>query len=304
MAAVIESRSRIKEVRIEGLAMMKIIKHCQESLPNMVQGALLGLAVEGGVLEVTHAFPNPSAKNIDDDIDLDYRMEMMHMLKEVNVDNNCVGLYQSMYLGVYSTTRVLENQFEYQTDVSPNAVVILYDPIQTARGSFCIKAFRLSAECMALKKSGKNEFIKPSTIFEEIPVVCTNPGLATAMLKDWTPPSDIALDRLDMSTQPYLEKHLESLCGWVDELAGQQQNFQHYTRQLARSNNKSKHSWASNEEAPQRMESLLVTNQIEKYCEQMDKYVGGGLGKLFLAGGLHKEERSTSATTTTTTTSA
>jgi len=42
------------------------------------------------------------------------------------------------------------------------------------------------------------------------------------------------------------------------------------------------------------MESLLVANQIDNYCEQMDKYVSGGLGKLFLSGGLHKEERSTS----------
>eukprot|EP00536_Pseudo-nitzschia_multiseries_P001578 jgi/Psemu1/300834/fgenesh1_kg.20_\ len=297
MAAVIESGSRIKEVHIEGLAMMKIIKHCQESLPNMVQGALLGLTVEGGVLEVTHSFPNPSGKrdSSDDEVDEDYQFEMMRMLREVNVDNNCVGWYQSMYLGIYSTNSVLENQFLYQTDVSPKAVVILYDPLQTAKGNFCLKAFRLSDECMELKQSGSNDFIRPSNIFEELPVRCTNPSLATAMLQDWTPPSDIALDRLDMSTQPYLEKHLESLCGWVDELAGEQQKFQYYTRQMARGNNKSKAAWAA-DEAPKRMESLLVTNQIENYCQQMDKYVGGGLGKLFLAGGLHKEERSTSAT--------
>jgi len=291
MAVLFEPKSRIKEVHIEGLAMMKIVKHCHESLPSMVQGALLGLAVGGGVLEVTHAFPNPAGKN-DDDIDEEYQIEMMRMLREVNVDNNCVGWYQSMYLGIYSTTSVLENQFSYQTDVSPNSVVILYDPLQTANGNFCLKAFRLSDKCVEMKKSGRNDFIKPSNIFEELPVKCTNPSLATALLQDWTPKSDIALDRLDLSAQPYLEKHLESLCGWVDELAGEQQKFQYYTRHLARGNNKSKAGWAA-PEAPQRMESLLVTNQIENYCEQMDKYVGGGLGKLFLVGGLHKEERST-----------
>jgi len=294
MTVTFEPESRIKEVRIEGLAMMKIVKHCHESLPSMVQGALLGLAVGGGVLEVTHAFPNPARKN-DDDVDEEYQIEMMRMLREVNVDNNCVGWYQSMYLGIYSTAAVLENQFSYQTNVSPNSVVILYDPLQTANGNFCLKAFRLSDECVEMKKSGKNNFIKPSNIFEELPVKCTNPSLATAMLQDWSPKSDIALDRLDMSTQPYLEKHLESMCGWVDELAGEQQKFQYYTRHLARGNNKSKAGWIA-PEAPQRMESLLVTNQIENYCEQMDKYVGGGLGKLFLAGGLHKEERSTSST--------
>lgn len=273
--------------------MMKIVKHCHESLPSMVQGALLGLAVGGDVLEVTHAFPNPAGKN-DDEIDEDYQFEMMRMLREVNVDNNCVGWYQSVYLGVYSTQSVLENQFSYQTEVSPNAVVLLYDPLQTSNGNFCLKAFRLSDACVEKRKSGSNDFIKPSNIFEEIPIKCTNPSLANAMLQDWTPKSDIALDRLDMSTQPFLEKHLESLCGWVDELAGEQQKFQYYTRHLARGNNKSKAGWEA-PEAPSRMESLLVANQIENYCEQMDKYVGGGLGKLFLAGGLHKEERSTSA---------
>jgi translation initiation factor 3 subunit H len=263
----------------------------------MVTGSLLGLALDSGVLEITHAFPNPdSGKNNsnaeDDIIDEEYQIEMMRMLREVNVDNNCVGWYQSMYLGIYSTPSILENQFSYQTELSPNAVVILYDPLQTAHGNFCLKAFRLSDQCLEMKLAGRNDFIKPSNIFEELPVKCTNPGLARAMLQEWTPKSDIDLDRLDMSTQPYLEKHLELLCGWVDELAGEQQKFQYYTRHLARGNNKSKAGWSA-PDAPKRMESLLVTNQIENYCEQMDKFVGGGLGKLFLSGGLHKEERST-----------
>mmetsp|Transcript_54832 Transcript_54832/g.61281 ORF Transcript_54832/g.61281 Transcript_54832/m.61281 type:complete len:306 (+) Transcript_54832:131-1048(+) len=301
VTAVIDPECRIKEVHIEGLAMMKIVKHCQDSLPSMVQGALLGLAVDGDVLEITHAFPNPSDGNnknsnnaADDNVDTDYQFEMMRMLREVNVDNNCVGWYQSTYLGIFSTSSVLENQFSYQTDVSPNSVMILYDPLQTSNGTFCLKAFRLSDKCLEMKLSGRNDFIEPKLIFEELPVKCTNPALANAMLQDWKPPTDISLDRLDMSTQPYLEKHLESMCGWVDELANEQQKFQYYTRHLARGNNKSKEGWISNSEAPQRMESLLVANQIDNYCEQMDKYVSGGLGKLFLSGGLHKEERSTS----------
>lgn len=49
----------------------------------------------------------------------EYQMEMMRMLREVNVDNNCIGWYQSMYLGLYNTTTLLENQFNYQTELSP-----------------------------------------------------------------------------------------------------------------------------------------------------------------------------------------
>ncbi|KAG7364998.1 JAB1/Mov34/MPN/PAD-1 ubiquitin protease [Nitzschia inconspicua] len=300
-SAVIEPEGRVDKVHIDGLALMKIVKHCHEALPNMVNGSLLGLALDSGVLEITHSFPNPDSgkagPNPDDAfIDEEYQMEMMRMLREVNVDNNCVGWYASMYLGIYSTPNVLENQFSYQTDLSPNAVVILYDPLQTANGNFCLKAFRLSDTALKMKEEGRNNFLEPSQIFEELPVTCTNPTLTTAMLQDWTPASDLDLDRLDASTQPYLEKHLELMCGWVDELAAEQQKFQYYTRQLARSSggNKGKIAagWASSE-APRRMESLLLTNQIEEYCVQMDKFTGGGLGKLFLTGGLHKEERAT-----------
>jgi translation initiation factor 3 subunit H len=280
-------------------ALMKIVKHCHDSLPSMVTGSLLGLALDSGVLEISHSFPNPeTGKQSSDDvfIDEDYQIDMMRMLREVNVDNNCVGWYQSMYLGIYSTASVLENQFAYQTDLSPNAVVILYDPLQTAHGDFCLKAFRLSDAALKIKEQGRNDYIEPSQIFEELPIRCTNPSLTTALLQDWVPPSDIDLNRLDMSTQPYLEKHLELMCGWVDELAAEQQKFQHYARNVARTSggNKGKiaAAWTSSE-APRRMESLLVTNQIQEYCEQMDKFTSGGLGKLFLAGGLHKEERAT-----------
>ena len=48
--------------------------------------------------------------------------------------------------------------------------------------------------------------------------------------------------------------------------------------------------WASSD-APRRLESLLISNQIRSYCDQMDKFTTGGLSKLFLAGGLHKEQK-------------
>lgn len=305
----------------------------------MVSGFLLGLAVENGVLEITHSSPFPQEHKTShnnhgsgggggdsDDNDAsgldghEFQLEMMRMLREVNVDNNCVGWYQSMYLGIYSTSSLLENQFAYQRDLSPNSVIVLYDPMQTSHGTLVLKCYRLSDECIQLKTSGKNTFIHPKDIFEEIPVKLTNPGLVKLFLADvsdgvHSSPSsgsslttrsnaDITFDRLDLSTNPYLEKHLEFLCGWVDDLAAEQHKFQHYTRQLARSssgkdarnrNNKptakeKADGWASNE-APRRMESLLISNQIRTYCDQMDQFTSNGLSKLFLAGGLHKEPK-------------
>jgi translation initiation factor 3 subunit H len=40
-----------------------------------------------------------------------YQIEMMKMLEKVNVDNNCVGWYQSMYLGTMCTADVVGYQY-------------------------------------------------------------------------------------------------------------------------------------------------------------------------------------------------
>ena len=320
--------------------MLKIVKHCNESLPNLVTGSLLGLTVGNGILEITHAFPFPEVEsktsgsnpvmldaNTPDAADgeafmdgHEFQLEMMKMLREVNVDNNCVGWYQCMALGSYSNNVFVETQLSYQTDLSPNAVVMLYDPMQTSHGNLVLKCFRLTDECVKMKASGKNEYVDPKNIFEEIPITFKNPGLVQAFLYDVADGKhgdfeagedangnavaglDCTFDRLDLSTNPYLEKHLEYLCTWVDDLAAEQHKFQYYTRSLARSNrndkrNKSKDTeeksaeegWASSD-APRRMESLLISNQIRNYCDQVDRFAGGGFSKLFLAGGLHKEE--------------
>jgi translation initiation factor 3 subunit H len=362
---------------------LKIVKHCQDALPQMVTGSLLGLMVENGVLEVTHAFPFPESSSgkdksassdglilADDDASTnaltssasaplegyEFQLEMMRMLREVNVDNNCVGWYQAMYLGSYSNSNLLEHQWSYQTDLSPNAVVLLYDPIQTTNGQLVLKCLRLTETCLQHKANQLNTYLDPRDIFEEVPIKLTNPGLVRALLADirdaklwvvqgdttdavaatttttttnaavssggatavgmdvmaalpWSSPSDITLDRLDLSTNPYLEKHLEFLCHWVDDLAAEQQKFQSYTRTIQRGNKNDPHwkqrrgatkaggddgGWSASE-APKRLESLLMTHQIRTYCDQMDQFAGGGFGKLFLAGGLHGKD--TTATT-------
>mmetsp|Transcript_27241 Transcript_27241/g.54456 ORF Transcript_27241/g.54456 Transcript_27241/m.54456 type:complete len:342 (+) Transcript_27241:105-1130(+) len=340
MAAVIEADGPVASVKLEGLAALKIIKHCQESLPAMVTGSLLGLMLQDGVLEITHAFPFPEplddakgdivktaeeAANVDDEAAAldghEFQLEMMKMLREVNVDNNCVGWYQSMYLGSYSTSSLLENQLSYQTDLSPNSVVILYDPMQTAHGNLVLKCYRLTDEAVHMKTVGKNNFINPKNIFQEVPITLNNPGLITSLLRDvgdglhgdysaQGSGTDTTFDRLDLSTNPFLEKHLEFLCSWVDDLAAEQYKFQHYTRSLRsqaggdnRKGRKAKEEmmaaveegWAR-PEAPKRMESLLMTNQIRTYCDQVEKFTGGGFGKLFLTGGLHKEGSEKNAT--------
>jgi len=346
-ASVIEAESRVSRVHIDGLAVLKIVKHCQESLPSMVTGSLLGLEAGDGVLEITHAFPFPDGKDSSGDLAAvkdagggdeekasgvdeeaaaaldghEFQLEMMKMLREVNVDNNCVGWYQSMYLGSYSTAALLESQLNYQTELSANAVVVLYDPMQTSHGELTLRCYRLTDEAVEMKRSGVNTYIDPRGVFESIPVTLTNPGLVKALLRDVSDArstsapggmgdGDTSFDRLDLSSGPYLEKHMSFLCTWVDDLSAEQNKFQYYTRNLVRnsssaqasggdrgnrnkkknklSTDESREGWAK-DDAPRRLESLLISNQIRGYCDQVDKFAEGGFGKLFLTGGLHKE---------------
>ncbi|KAG5185831.1 eukaryotic initiation factor 3H1 subunit [Tribonema minus] len=325
----------IKEVHMDGLAVLKIIKHCTEALPGMVAGSLLGLD-QSATLEVTHSFPLPSAKKeadtggeggvglarpADELSNLsgqDYQMEMMKMLREVNVDNNCVGWYQSMYLGSFCTQTLVDNQYTYQENLSDNAVVVLYDPVQTARGQLTLKAYRLSKEFMRAYRERKSDHIKPSEILDELPIRIRNPGLVNALVYDLqgrggAGSAECDFERLDLSTNPYLEKNLEFLCGWVDDLANEQWKFQAYTRTLLKQRHDAAR-WAdrrkkANDErraagdeplpddeahdrrpdAPNRMESLLISTQISAYCSQINRFTGSSFEKLFLAGSLQRE---------------
>ncbi len=343
--------TKIGEVHLDGLTLLKIVKHCSDALPNMVAGSLLGLDQEN-VLEVTHSYPFPSTKKDSNEADpmmgpgemvtggglasvsgpdgQDFQMEMMKMLREVNVDNNCIGWYQSMYLGSFCSQQLVDHQYSYQANLSNNSVVILYDPVQTARGELTIKAYHLTDEFMRVYANKRNETISSSAVMEEIPIKIRNPGIITALLVDLGSSSSTAGDkghlvedcdfeRLDLSTKPYLEKNLEFLCSWIDDLASEQWKFQNYSRNLQRQ----KHDQArwmdrrrrANEERrangeaplpdddkdlppgerridpPNRLESLLISTQISAYCNQLSKFTGASFERLFLASSLQAESK-------------
>ncbi|KPI98568.1 Eukaryotic translation initiation factor 3 subunit H [Papilio xuthus] len=76
-----ENEAAITYVQCDGLAVMKIVKHChEESCSNMevAQGALLGLVVENR-LEITNCFPFP--KHDDTMDEEEYQLDMMRRLR-------------------------------------------------------------------------------------------------------------------------------------------------------------------------------------------------------------------------------
>ena len=190
--------------------------------------------------------------------DEDYKNEMMKLLKEVNVDNNCVGWYQAMYLGGFCTASLIENQIHAQADMADNAVVLLYDPVQTATtGNLVLKALRLSNAFLSLKESGSNKFIPPGEIFTELPIVLKNPSVVSALVYELSSPAchapasvrsslptldvsasspaALGFTRLDLgATSPFLERNLANLATWVDDLTAEQAKFQNYARQVVK----------------------------------------------------------------------
>lgn len=284
----------VKAVLLDGLALLKIVKHCGELLPNHASGALLGLD-QKGTLEVTHSFPGVGAQENAGgrdyaNQDLEYQMEMMTSLREVNIDNNRVGWYQSMFFGTFNTFALIQNLEAYHESI-PHSVVILYDPVQTANGSLTVRAFRLSKAFIDLGGDKTNtSFISPSEILEELPIKIRNPGLINACLFDLKRNAAFSCDfeRLDLSTDPHLEKNLGYLCAWVDDLSEEQYKYREEMKreQWRRKNGLGAERDESHDKAD-RLATLLVSNQITQYCNQIHHFTGCSVGKLFTVASLH-----------------
>jgi translation initiation factor 3 subunit H len=58
-ASLEDESTELDLVQLDGLVVLKIIKHCQEMLPDLVTGQLLGLDISKTV-EVTNCFPFPA----------------------------------------------------------------------------------------------------------------------------------------------------------------------------------------------------------------------------------------------------
>jgi len=316
----IQAQARVQEVHIDGLALLKITKHCDENALRIVYGSLLGLDVDG-VLEVTYSYPIPDPKSEQGDVEgvasefdgQDYQIEMMKMLRDINMDNNCVGWYQSMQAGTYSTEEIVGLQFSHQAseDLSDNSVVILYDPEQTKKGQLSVRAFRLSDEYMNLRQSKQNDFINPSNILIELPVRIKNGGHIAGLIR-CLQDSHLELincefDSLSLSgNELFLEKNLEGMGNTADDLIEEQRKFQQYAK-LSAKPRQERIRWLNNRvqenversengeelystslkdckplpEAPTRVDPLLMIGQLDVYSKQLNEHVDLTFEKAF-----------------------
>lgn len=306
---------------------MKIAKHSKNNHPEAVTGQLLGLDVNR-TLEVTNCFPFPNSQSRyeddDDDEDgdagTDYQMEMMRCLREVNVDAYTVGWYQTAELSSFSNEVLIETQYNYQTNplLSRKCISLVYDPIMTLQtGKVCIKALRLTKEFIAAyaKDPSISNGFNRQKIFEEVPCRVTNSALAKAFiwsldLNDQLTPS---FEHLDLSSNNYLEKNLEYLTGYLDDLQNENGRLQHHQRQYQRQQNQVNaylHKVRTENQArrqkgqpevaedlsqfkkvtpPVRLPSLVWMNQIDIYVDQVESFANEAAGKLFTLSEIQKQ---------------
>jgi len=289
MSGLDESKD-IGVVQLDGLVLLKIIKHCKERVYETVTGQLLGLDVEGR-LEVTNSFPFPSGEDVDTDA---YQISMMKALRTVNVDNNTVGWYQSARMANFLTQDLIDAQFNYQKTI-PSSVVVVYDPTLTNGGHLQLSAFRLTDKFMKLYESGKftqkafSAFdIKSSDILQEIPVKVHNSHLVHAFLYELREEKSMSceLDRLRVPDSALLEKQLNLMATAIDEHSTEQQNFQYHLRQ-ARQNKQQK----KDEAQPNRLDALLLANQIGFYAKNVNQSATQQFNQGFLLDGFQKTEK-------------
>ncbi|KAI8984715.1 hypothetical protein BDF20DRAFT_861343 [Mycotypha africana] len=257
----------IQSVQLDGLVVLKIIKHCRDSYPNDVTGQLLGLD-ENGRLEVTNSFPFPTEG--DEDASAQYQYNMMRCLRAVNIDNNTVGWYRSAHLGNFIDLNMIETQYSYQSSIGKQSIVLVHDVSKSsAQGNLSLRAFRLQDAFMKAYEAKKftTESLQQaklsfSNIFEELPVQIHNSHYVTLMLHNIEMPK-LEADRLhslstftsarqtqteieearplapnfevlDLELDPFMQKNLQYLLDCTDVQQQEQNNYQYWQRSVAR----------------------------------------------------------------------
>jgi translation initiation factor 3 subunit H len=155
---------------------------------------------------------------------------------------------------------------------------------------------------------------------EEIPIKIHNSDLIKCWLVENARKNESvaanSFERLDLASNGYLENSLKNISLWADELAQEHYKFQGYERNLAkqraayqqwqtrqREENKIRRENGNDvlvpEEdpdffktvhQPSRLESLLITKQMNTYCEHINRYAGKSFQKLFLASKFHTKQ--------------
>jgi len=198
----LEKKEPITQIQLEGLALLKIIRHCDEAVVDEVTGSLLGLP-KGGTVEVTDCF------RYREGVPESYSREYLEMAEKLGVDSYNVGFYKCSFYSEFLTKATAMSQYKFQSKI-PSSVLIIFDPIATRHGRLGIKAYRLKDCVMEQIKSEKpfsasvlaEKKISTYDVFEEIPIVIKNHALIQGFLFELTKsPININCESLAMHNE-------------------------------------------------------------------------------------------------------
>jgi len=312
-------------VQIDGLAVMKIIKHCYEERTNIEtpRGGLLGLVIENR-LEITNTFAFPFTKAGEESIDEEYTATMMMHMKKINQDYLHVGWYQACELGAFVTSEFVLAQHGYQDSIE-ESIVIIYDPVRTSKGFLTLKAYRLTPQALKLLADGNENNITPEFVkslhlsydklFHEVPIMIRNSPLANALccqLLEMKPGR--ATQFLDLGTGSVLQNHMKFMLEKVDELHQESYKMNKWQMQVSKQQQeKAKYIHQKNLEnaarqakgdpvlpeedlskifrpiqPPTRLTPMLLSGQVDLASQQVNAFCSQALAKLFLSESLQE----------------
>ncbi|KAL5612320.1 hypothetical protein BROUX41_000145 [Berkeleyomyces rouxiae] len=132
-------------VHISSLALLKMLRHGRAGVPMEVMGLMLGEFVDDFTVRVVDVFAMPqSGTGVSvEAVDPVFQMKMMEMLKQTGRPETVVGWYHSHPgFGCWLSSVDIQTQQSFE-QLTPRAVAVVIDPIQSVKGKVVIDAFRL-----------------------------------------------------------------------------------------------------------------------------------------------------------------
>ncbi|KAL5003847.1 JAB1/Mov34/MPN/PAD-1 ubiquitin protease-domain-containing protein [Aspergillus recurvatus] len=132
-------------VHISSLALLKMLRHGRAGVPMEVMGLMLGEFVDEYTVRVTDVFAMPqSGTGVSvEAVDPVFQTKMMDMLRQTGRPEPVVGWYHSHPgFGCWLSSVDINTQQSFE-QLTPRAVAVVVDPIQSVKGKVVIDAFRL-----------------------------------------------------------------------------------------------------------------------------------------------------------------
>ncbi|OHS97525.1 26S proteasome non-ATPase regulatory subunit 14 [Tritrichomonas foetus] len=152
-----------EKIRVNGLSLLKMLKHGKQGIPLEVIGIMLGQRIDEFTIEIIDVFATPqvaTGQNVET-TDEQFQLNYMKLLERTGYDGHVqVGWYHSHPgFDVWLSDVDVKNQQAMEA-VDERAVAVVVDPVLSARGHVVIGAFRnipMGMESMLSVMSGKPE---------------------------------------------------------------------------------------------------------------------------------------------------